>query len=273
VKLLFVSCLFAIEGGSEIFVRLPQSLVYGSEPTYVSSRRPEEETVSVVFPGFGGPDAHVQHIKDALVRNDQQYRNRHYVDVVDYGQWTGSFLRASFDAQTVGRRVCKELADEQATKGHIKHLHAIGISVGAFAADSCIKSFNEAAALHPEVDAAASSSTTKQLTLLDPFTSKGIFGYGWGGRQFGKGADVVENFFNRDDPVPTTNDPLRVAYNVDVTSSKLRRRFALDSPGDSMHDWPAEYYAMTYRSVIGQDGEPVLPTRAEEPVGAVVVSD
>ena len=61
----------------------------------------------------------------------------------DWLQWRGNFLRASFDSQIVGKNVCSALADAEKSQGEIKHLHVIGVSVGAFAADSCIKIFNK----------------------------------------------------------------------------------------------------------------------------------
>jgi hypothetical protein len=39
------------------------------------------------------------------------------------------------------------------------------------------------------------------------------------------GADIAEDYFNRDDPVPTTNEPLPLAYTFDVTNSALRSKF------------------------------------------------
>jgi hypothetical protein len=66
-----------------------------------------------------------------------------YVEVYDWLKWRGNFLRASFDSQIVGSNVCSALADAEKQQGEIKHLHVIGVSVGAFAADSCIKIFNK----------------------------------------------------------------------------------------------------------------------------------
>lgn len=58
-----------------------------------------------------------------------------------------------------------------------------------------------------------------------------------GQKNFGKAADVVEDYFNGDDPVPTTNGPLPLTYAVDVTDSKRRASF-IPKDGDSMHSWP-----------------------------------
>lgn len=65
------------------------------------------------------------------------------MEVYDWLKWRGNFLRASFDSQIVGNKVCSVLADAEKQQGEIKNLHVIGVSVGAFAADSCIKIFNK----------------------------------------------------------------------------------------------------------------------------------
>lgn len=268
VKLLFILGLFTLEGGTEIYVRLPQKLVYGSEPIYASNRERQQEDVVIIFPGLGGLDDHSRHLEDAVVTSDaRQSFYKRYVEIYDWGQFKGSFLRASFDAQAVGRRVCSVLAEEQTTeRGPIKHLHAVGMSVGAFAADSCIKTFNDISRQQH-----LSTRTQTRLTMLDPFTSKGVFGYGWGARQFGKGADLVESYVNTDDPVPTTNDPLPIAYNLDVTNSKLKRKFQ-PLEGDSMHSWPVEYLAQTWRTTVDSKGNLIIPTQEQEPKGIVVVA-
>ena len=166
-----------------------------------------------------------------------------YVCVYDWAKWRGNFIRAAFDAQHVGEKVCGELAGDTQSRGAVGSLHAIGISVGAFAADSCIQAFHDAqTACHgTSVDQGAQHKThvMTRLTLLDPFTSKGVFGYGWGINNFGKSADVVEDYLNTDDPVPSTNTPLRLAYTYDITSSEDKKKFEpLD--GESAHSWPGD---------------------------------
>ena len=132
----------------------------------------------------------------------------------------------------------------------LRNLNLIGISVGAFAADSCSKYYH--ATFNGADDADNLKPANVHLTLLDPFTSKGIFGYGWGMRNFGKSlesskfpsllkselaADVFDVYLNSDDPVPSTNDPIDNAYNFDVTKSASKASF-LPPEGQSMHSWP-----------------------------------
>jgi len=65
-------------------------------------------------------------------------------------------------------------------------------------------------------------------TLLDPFCSHGIWGLNYGATRFETGGiDYVEQYFNTDDPVPTTNDSLPLCACVDVTGELERKCFVL----------------------------------------------
>ena len=225
-----------------------------------------QDSLVVIFPGAGGPDINTQHLQEAIQRSDRGRGVNRYVEVYDWLNWRGNFLRASFDGQAVGKAVCSTLAKEESEKGVIKNLQVVGVSVGAFAADSCVKTFN---AKHQGIEKNLQANI--RLTLLDPFTSKGIFGYAWGANNFGKGVDVVECYLNRDDPVPTTNDPLPAAYTIDVTNSKLREAYKL-TEGESMHSWPVAYLAETWRTEVDNKGNIVDPTPTQEPKGAVVIA-
>ena len=65
-----------------------------------------------------------------------------------------------------------------------------------------------------------------RLTLLDPFTSRGVWGSTYGQDNFGLDVDFAEQFLNTDDPVPITNDPLPLCSCVDVTGA-VERDYAL----------------------------------------------
>lgn len=47
-QLLFVLALLALESSSEVFVRLPQQMIYGSTPQFVSARKPEQVIINVL---------------------------------------------------------------------------------------------------------------------------------------------------------------------------------------------------------------------------------
>lgn len=166
-----------------------------------------------------------------------------YVKVYDWSKWRGSFIRAAFDSQGVGAKVCRELAESEDSQHPIRSIHSIGVSVGAFAADSCIKAFDRTKQMVGHAHAQT------RLTLLDPFTSKGIFGYGWGVDNFGRGADVVEDYLNTDDPVPTTNDPAKLAFNYDITNADAKKAFQ-PIAGESFHSWPGATHTHTLTDFI-----------------------
>ena len=116
-------------------------------------------------------------------------------------EWRGSFIRAAFDSQSVGRVIGEQLAREDIESSRspgederdiissdnnqqlfylykkdsverrtkrkaLRNLQVIGISVGAFAADSCTKTYKA------KMAEAGLEAARLQLTLLDPFTSK-----------------------------------------------------------------------------------------------------
>jgi len=266
VKLLFVLGLVSFEGATEVYVRLPQQMLYGSSPQALSpGRSAKQKNVVLLFPGAGGPDKNSALLQRRIIEADRRKGVNRLVETYDWIKWRGPFVRASFDGQMVGRAVCTELAKEEKIKGPLDSLHVIGISVGAFAADSCVKAYNKNTKSNPEERAIT------RLTFLDPFTSKGIFGYAWGVNNFGKSADVVEDYLNRDDPVPTTSDPIKNAITFDVTDSASKAKWARSANDESSHAWPVVYLANNWKTEVDEDGELLLPTTQAEPRGAVIV--
>lgn len=246
--------LIAFEASAEIYFRLPQDVIYGSHPTPIAQLRPTDKYDVIIFPGAGGPDQYTSALQESILRSDKKKGVVRQVVVYDWQQWRGNFLRAAFDSQLVGAAVGGQLAQNAG----LKNVHAIGISVGAFAADSCLKTYKSLA---------QQPSASTHLTLLDPFTSKGPFGYGWGLKNFGLGADVVEDYLNSDDPVPTTNDPVSNAFTLDVTSSQAKRSFV----GDSYHSWPVAYLASHWTTEVDEKGDILEPASEKVPKGTVVV--
>ena len=103
VQLFFVLALLAVESSSEIFVRLPQQLVYGSTPQFISTRKADQDwnrcctksvnfiirifnlilrlqkhysslqdSVVLIFPGAAGPDSSTQLLKDRIQKSDEK---------------------------------------------------------------------------------------------------------------------------------------------------------------------------------------------------------
>lgn len=251
-KLVFIAGLISLEVCTELYVRLPGEWLYGSNPAPIESLEPSAKYDVIIFPGAGGPDQYTEALRDTIIASDLKKGIHRPVYVYDWLKWRGSFLRAAFDSQSVGRVIGSQIAKTQ----HLQNLHVIGISVGAFAADTCVKTYQELSSTPGKV----------HLTLLDPFTSKGVFGYGWGLTHFGVGADVVEDYLNVDDPVPTTNEPVVNAYTLDVTQSEARQSFR-----DSTHSWPVAYLANHWNTDFDEDGNIIEPSSEAEPKGAVVL--
>jgi hypothetical protein len=252
-KLLFVLGLISLEASAEIYIRLPQDLMYGSNPIPIERLSKVDKYDVVIFPGAGGPDQYTDALKNKIADSDKHLGITRGVYVYDWLKWRGNFLRAAFDGQSVGKTIGTQLSESK----NLENIHIIGISVGAFAADSCVKQYKEL----------AENPATIHLTLLDPFTSKGPFGYGWGLQHFGAGADIVEDYLNSDDPVPTTNDPVLNAYTIDVTNSKSRAGFT-----DSYHSWPVAYLAKNWDTQVDRDGHIVEPLQENLPRGKVVIA-
>jgi len=81
-----------------------------------------------------------------------------------------------------------------------------------------------------------------RLTLLCPFTQRGIVGVAYGKKFFGKSADWCEQYFIRDDPVPSCNQPISHAITFDIADAVERDNY-IALPGDSDHAFPAFYYS------------------------------
>ena len=222
-------------GGIEMYSRAPN---LWSSPSLITLSNSTCSSVHVLFPGFGGPDANTDRIVDNL--------NKNALDEIaytfDWSEWRGNLLRASFNGQRVGRKVGQQLANTP----EITNLHCVGISVGSFAADACIKEFTEQRKRQQRESIQTSkvspvSKARTVLTLLCPFQQRGLLGAGYGTKYFGKYAEYAEQYYIADDPVPGCNTPLNQAYCFDVTCAKERDTY-VNLPGDSIHAFPPYYY-------------------------------
>lgn len=216
-----VGTLGTITAAIEIYSRIPPQLLY--RRTLPAFPDFNESFALVVFPGAGGPDANTDAILKNVREGDRRRRLRRFSFVFDWSSWRGNLLRAAFDSQAVGRLMAEHFLS---TKPRLTHVHVIGVSVGAFAADALVKALKS-----------KNSKLKVQLTLLDPFCSRGVFHQNYGIVKFGREADFCEQYLNTDDPVPFTNDPLKHAFVYDVTHSAARATFT-PLPNDNMHSWP-----------------------------------
>ena len=216
----------------------------------------EKKTMDVVFifPGAGGPDQFTDELEAKLISNlgggEQQTSPLTNlfsslggtkaapvpnVKTLDWQDFRGSLLTAAYDGEAFGECIASILWDDG--NAELRSVHCIGISVGAFAANACATEINRL-----RQQKSLSSSPYLRLTLLDPFTSRGAFGSGYGDENFGSSVDYAEQYLNTDDPVPTTNDPLPLCACIDVTAAQERNNFELPE-NESMHCWPLVYFA------------------------------
>jgi hypothetical protein len=185
-----------------------------------------------IFPGAGGVDDLVLELQASNPNSK----------IIDWKEYRGSILTASFDSEAVGEAVAElvlntiESNEIPSSSPSLSSIRFIGISVGAFAA-------NAAATLVHNDDCC--DALDVHLVLLDPFCGRGAFGPNYGRDNFGKHATTALQILNTDDPVPSTNDPLPLCYCIDVTDAPQKKDFVL-LPGDSMHSWPLAYYIRHY---------------------------
>ena len=225
------------------------------------------EEVTLVFHGAAGQDQYT----DELMANLRAKcaRKTQYVAMIDWSALSSNILQASFSGQRVGREAARRLLERccnggntsSSSKGtcHLKRVHLIGISVGAFAADEAC------AAIKNQLG----ENVQCQLTLLDPFQQRGVVGTGYGNGNFGKTADYAIHYLNTDDPVPSTNEPLtKHCAVVDITKLRPEEIFG--------HDWPLVYYSGIEKRRQNIGGGNVLGFVPEEDrlaPGTVIVAD
>ena len=244
----------------EGYSRLPQNLIFGSKPRPIV---PFKETDAVIiFPGAGGPDENTSNLAKAIIDSDKICGIKRHVEVYDWSPWRGNLIRASFDGQSVGKIIGKQLAEEHK---NLKSLHVMGVSVGAFAADSCSEEYQKSQTNNLRTTPAP----YVRLTLLDPFTQRGLFGTKYGLKLFGKSATYCEQFLNTDDPVPSTNEAISMGFVSDITGSASRNDF-VPLKGDSMHSWPVAYYGRKWVTKLNEDGTLYHPLHTAETMRGAV---
>ena len=122
---------------------------------------------------------------DALIntlKNSSQAN--HLVKMIDWSEDSQDTLKVNFIGSKISKAIACKLSEvvDASDSGSLS-VHLIGISVGAFAANSCVQ----------ELDRKLSEQGNRdvQLTLLDPFSQRGVLGIGYGNSEFGKGANYA----------------------------------------------------------------------------------
>lgn len=246
----------------EVYSRIPQRLLFGSTPRPLEQF--EDKDVVLIFPGAGGPDENTSNLARAVIESDRLCGVKRHVEVYDWSPWKGNLLRASYDGQSVGKIIGQQLAEGF---GDLKSVHVMGVSVGAFAADSCSYHFQKIS----QKKKSSSEPTYVRATFLDPFTQRGLFGTKYGSKLFGKAATFCEHYLNTDDPVPSTNEPLSKAIVYDITASESRKSF-IPLNGDSMHSWPVAYYGRKWETKLNEDGSLFHPLHTSETLRGAVIT-
>ena len=119
------------------------------------------------------------------------------------------------------------LGEALLSDGSFSEVHLIGHSAGSFVVHGVEQHFEDS----------DDEAPTLHSTYLDPFCGRGS-DWSYGELHFGELADFSDAYFNRDDPVPSTNSSLEWAHNLDITDLK--------PDGISLRDghwWPADFYS------------------------------
>jgi hypothetical protein len=189
-------------------------------PDFVASMpEPRNDTrrLILVFHGSDGKDnAAIRQLEQAL-QSELREPDQEVIRYI-WAPWSDNRLRASVNGLYLGQKIGEHLSAYD-----IDELHLIGHSAGAWLPD----------AICSNLRANRQTPIKIRITLLDPIGIRGFFNFGWGSQNFGSCADFAEAIINTDDNVPGTNQPLRYAFNIDVTG------IPHDMNG---HEWPVWYY-------------------------------
>lgn len=216
---------------------------------------------TIVFHGSGGQDAYT----DALMQRLRKNNPSQYNEIAEWSQYSTNIFQASYNGERIGKLAANELIgynDDDDNNNSLETIHLIGISVGSFCADAAARELKKVldAKRDPSNDKNSQRQRRRpfvQLTLLDPFTQRGIFGVGYGNKVFGTSADYTQQFLNTDDPVPSTNAPLEHAVCYDITDLRPDDVFG--------HDWPVVFYGRSEDC-----GKIMIAKEQQSTVGSVV---
>ena len=208
--------------------------MFGCSRAIVSEPLPPQspKAVNLLFIVHGHGETPEDWPADLVSALSSRFPDKTQWDIVtyDWDRYSRKRFSASKRGLIIGRRVGETLAS---SKFNYRTIHFIGHSVGSFLIHAACNAYREA----------AENPARLHVTFLDPFTLHGFFGWGFGWKQFGKGADFAEVYTNTDDIVPTSNGIVENAHNFDVTKSSHKQ----DSK-PNMHWWPVDYYIMSVRN-------------------------
>ncbi|MEE8441842.1 MAG: hypothetical protein V3S41_08985 [Spirochaetia bacterium] len=138
------------------------------------------------------------------IRNSGADISRWEIYAHDWEAEANKVLTAARNGNAIGREMARRLI---ASGDQYQVLHLVGQSMGAHLTQGFADEYRR-----------LQGRAYIQMTFMDPFLIRGVFGFGHGVRQFGRGADFAENFLVRHEPMLGTNRYLRHAHNIDITA-------------------------------------------------------
>lgn len=175
----------ALVGTAEMYSRIASLTIDESRikvnPNVTESSSLKE--VTIIFHGAGGLDTYTDELIATLVKHNRNNNiNDKAVVFVHWNDYSSNLLQASANGRAVGNVIAKQVVAKQS---NLQRIHVIGISVGAFSADSFVLFLKKKL-----------PSIYIQETLLDPFQQLGILDIKYGKRNFGTHADYAQQFLN-----------------------------------------------------------------------------
>lgn len=173
------------------------------------------------------------------------------VFTLGWSPYSDNFLRCSVDGRSIGKRLGKQLV----TQTHVKRVHLIGHSAGAFVVYGFCQGVKH-----------ANPSIPIHTSYLDPLGIYGGLNWDYGLNHFGDCADFSEAYIDIDSGVPGSNEPLPHTHTIDVTGLRIARSFT-----QSPHIWPVYYYQSLLRDRTAPQWFTMPSTAERYPPGALTV--
>lgn len=183
----------------------------------------EDEVIVLVHGGSGGTAAWAEPFAAELAGSG--------VDVIVY-DWTDISDVAFIDAGE-GINRGEDIAAQLAERSYSR-VHLVGHSVGSFV-------------VHGVALGSQDRSYELHSTFLDPFQWFSVADVGYGHRWFGWGTDAADSYFVTSDGVPSTQEPLERAFNVNLDA------LAPDGDASEIHFFPTDWYRASAGTGLGMD--------------------
>lgn len=224
----------AIAFGAVVLASLPLTGCAGTPDTADLMRAtPGADGLLVIAHGYHNNPSHWPRTLVGRIRELVPNAERWDIYAHDWEREANRILTAS----RTGYRIGRSLAAEVVGQGDPYPLvHLVGQSLGAHLVQGFVDAYRE-----------LGGGAVVHVTFLDPFLIRGVVGFGWGVRNFGRGADLAENYIVGGEPAVGTNRYLLRAHNFDISAlvpDEMRSEFV------GPHWWVVRYY----RATVGAGG-------------------